>query len=473
MSSPEEVVTPVETAIPAPAPVATETPAPKKSLREQFKVLTSFTKQDKGIQAGAIISGILLGTTALVTPALTGMIGAGVAVAAGAVALKKAWDAPHANKNQMLKKGGLVALGAAGLAAPVLGPLVGTGAALLAGLALLTKTSDTVVNNSSSLGKKAGINPLTLGVGLGVLTSLPELLVSVGAMAAGAPAIGIGNIVGSNIANLLLILGGTAAMKKIDTKKVSWKFNAAAMCASTLVFGAQMVMGTMNPIIGCVLLAGLGGYVWKSIKDAKKAPANDSAPAPSPAPANDETPAAPKAEEAEHKLPKWANMTMGLAGVAGLVGAAGFTVAAATAFGVAAGISPAVIGLLAVAIGTSLPEMMVNFKAARKGETDMAIGNVVGSNIFNLVLIGGMLSLSGAPMPPDLNAKATTMGLVNTLAFGMSALFTTLAMAKNKDGLNKKHGIIGLGLYAAYTAATFILGKGSATPPPAPPPPGP
>jgi cation:H+ antiporter len=164
---------------------------------------------------------------------------------------------------------------------------------------------------------------------------------------------------------------------------------------------------------------------------------------------------------------------MGLAGVAGLVGAAGFTVAAATAFGVAAGISPAVVGLLAVAVGTSLPEMMVNFKAARKGETDMAIGNVVGSNVFNLVLIGGLLSLTGAPMPPDLNAKATTQGLVNTLAFGMSALFTTLAMAKNKDGLNKKHGIVGLALYAAYTAATFVLGKGAATPPTPPPPPGP
>lgn len=452
-------------AIPPTAVNTDPAPAPqKKSLREHFKLISSHVKEDKGIQVGAIVTGILLGTTALVTPVLTGMIGAGVAVAAGTYALKKAWDAPHANKNQMLKKGGLAALGVAGLAAPVLGPLVGTGAALVAGLALLTKTSDTVVNNSSSLGTKAGVNPMALGVGLGVLTSMPELMVSVGAMVAGAPAIGIGNIVGSNIANLLLILGGTAVMKNIDTKKVSWKFNAAAMCASTLVFGSQMVMGTLNPILGCVMLAGFGGYMWKSIRDARKAPAETPAPATVAADA-------PAAEaSSEHKLPTWANITLGLAGVAGLVGAAGFTVAAATAFGVAAGISPAVIGLLAVAVGTSLPEMMVNFKAARKGHTDMALGNILGSNVFNLVLIGGLLSLTGAPMPPDLNAKATTLGLINTLAFGMSALFTTLAMAKNKDGLNKKHGIIGLGLYAAYTAATFFLGKDGATVPVPPPP---
>lgn len=463
----------------------------KDSLRERFNLLGGYVREDKGIQLGAIVSGILLGTTALVTPALTGMIGTGLAVAAGAYFLLKALKTSYKHEEgkkfwqerALLEKAGYGLLGLAGLAAPVLGPIVGAAAALAGGFYLLTKTSDTTVNNTSAIGKKAGIDSMTLGVGLGVLTSLPELFVSAGAMAAGAPGIGIGNIVGSNIANILLILGGTAVIRNLDTKKTSWKFNAAAMGASTLLFGAQMVAGVMNPIVGGLLLAGLVGYTAKSLWDAKKeakakkeAEKNLGLSQPSAKNAMDEQKAAKEFAEAakkeaegeedaaEKKLPKWANITMGLAGVAGLVGAAYFSVAAATALGVAAGISPAVIGLLAVAVGTSLPEMMVNFKSAMKGETGLAIGNILGSNVFNLVMIGGLLSLTGGAMPAEMNPKETALGVLNTIAFGASALLAMAAMKWNKNGIGKKHGIAALGLYAAYTAANFLMG-GTSTPP--------
>lgn len=383
------------------------------SLRQHFGTLGRFIKEDKGLQPINITMGILLGTTALATP--------------------------------------------------LLGTAIGAAGAMAAGMYLLMKTSDTVVNNVAVLGKKMGIAPMTLGIGLGLLTSLPELLVSGGAIMKGEPAIGIGNVVGSNIANLFLILGATAAIKKIEGKGTSWKFNAAAMGISTAAFGAQMALGALNPFIGAAMLGGLGLYIWQSYKRGQKDMENEPE-----KPAKQASNATANAEAAENskesKLPTWMNIALGVAGVAGLVGAAGFLVASATAFGIAAGVSPALVGVLGLAIGTSLPELTVNVKAALKGETDMAMGNILGSNVFNLLMIGGIVSLTGVAVPPDLNPTSTLMGLVNTAAFGLSALATWGVMKMNKGGVNRKHGIIGLGLYAAFTAASVALGTGGADP---------
>ena len=406
-------------------------------LRNQFQEVGKFIKKDKGIQFSAIIMGILLGTTALATP--------------------------------------------------MLGTAVGAGIALAASLFLLTKTSDTVVNNADALGKKAYISSMALGVGLGVLTAMPELFVSMEAMIAGNSALGVGTIVGSNIANLLLILGGTAAIKKINSKGMSWKFNASVMGLSTLLFGAQMIMGTLNPAIGALMLGGLGLYLWQSLKIAHKDALNEQKEAmeitqPSAASAMEEIQTAIAAmeeeqgkkswkrlfsrkakkqkESIEEKLPLPGNIGLCLAGVAGLIGSAGFVVSSATAFGTEMCLSPAIIGVLAVGIGTSLPEMMVNIKAVLKGKTDMAIGNIFGSNIFKILVLGGLLSLTGTPMPIDLNPKETMLGLVNAAALGASAILTWGAIEMSKGELNRKHGLIGLGLYGAYTAATLILGSG-------------
>ena len=394
----------------APAPQSDAGTAKQSGwLRRHFGPLGRFVKEDKGIQPISIAMGILLGTTALATP--------------------------------------------------ILGTALGAGAAMAAGMYLLMKTSDTVVNNVAVLGKKVGIAPMTLGIGLGLLTSLPELLVSGGAIMKGEPAIGIGNVVGSNIANLMLILGATAAIKKIEGKGNSWKFNAAVMGVSTLAFGAQLVMGALNPIMGGLMLGGLGLYLWQSYKQGQK-DVDPAAAKPVVAAPNADAPE----ESKESKLPTWGNIALGLAGVAGLVGAASFLVASATAFGLAAGVSPALVGVLGVAIGTSLPELTVNVKAALKGETDMALGNILGSNVFNLLMIGGIVSLTGVAVPADLNPTSTLMGLVNTATFGISALATWGLMKLNKGGIDRKHGVIGLGLYAAYTAATVFLGTAAADP---------
>ena len=395
-------------------------------LRKQFHAAGEFIKKDKGIQFGAIIMGILLGTTALATP--------------------------------------------------MLGTAVGASIALAAGLLLLTKTSDTVVNNSSVMGKKAGVTSMAIGVGLGILTAMPELLISLEAMIAGNPSLGIGCIVGSNIANLLLILGGTAVVKKINSKGMSWKFNAAVMGISTIIFGAQMTLGVINPVIGTLMLGGLGMYIWQSLKIAHKDALNEQKEAeeitqPSAAAMYEEQrkktwkklfdkKSKKQQKSLEEKLPLTANIGIGLAGVAGLIGSAAFVVESATAFGTALSVSPAVIGVLAVAIGTTLPEMMVNIKAVLNGDMDMAIGNIFGSNIFKILMLGGLLSLTGTPMPADLNPRETMLGFVNTSALGVSALLTWGALKMSKGELNRKHGILALGLYGIYTAATLVSGGG-------------
>lgn len=368
----------------------------------------------------------------------------------------------------MLAESGAVILGVATGAAfafyPALTGAIGANillsvAALAGGFFLLTRTSDTVVHNASVLGRQAGISALVLGVALGLLTSLPELFVSAGAALAGSPGIGIGNIVGSNIANILLILAGTAVIRTISTKDKGWMFDMLVMGFATLVFGAQLAAGKLYPAVGVLLLATLVYYVMKMFRSVR-ATENERAQrrkavavlgAVSRTEAQKGRPA--------RGLPPWLVVLFLLAGVAGLVGSAGFTVQAAIACGTAFGISPSVVGVLAVAVGTSLPELMVNFKSALKGATQLAIGNVLGSNVFNLVLIGGLLSLTGAAVPADLDPFEGAPGLVNMIAFGGAAFLAWLVMVIGRRGIRRVHGIIGLALYAIYTVAVFILGR--------------
>jgi cation:H+ antiporter len=365
-----------------------------------------------------------------------------------------------------------------------------TGAAMAGGLYVLAKAADMLVDNTAALGKKTGISSMALGVALGVLTSLPELVVSLTAMAAGRPDVAISNITGSNTANLLLILGLTATIRNIQTKGMSTKFNTVAMLGATGLLTAQLVMGALNPVIGGIMLASAGLYLWKSMKIAQKDEENaKNAPAPTTpegikaAEEKAKRDAEQEAEEKkkpEAKVPKWFNLAWGVAGLGGLIGAATFAVPSAVAFGTAAGVSAAVVGALAVAVGTSLPELMVNVKSALKGDTDLAVGNILGSNVFNVLGIMGAVGLSGTEVPRDLNPKASPLGMLNTVGFGLSAVFAAANLAWTKGKLERKHGVVWLGLYAAFAAAQAVLGgtgaeaaatpAAAALPPPAPKP---
>lgn len=333
-------------------------------------------------------------------------------------------------------------LGASGLGTSMIQTTVTAGLSMGLGMYLLMKTSDVLINHIAAIGRKVGISPMTLGIGLGMLTSLPELLVSVGAILQKNAGLGIGNVVGSNIANILLILGVTAALRAIPKADDSWRFNMAVIAVATVLFGAQMFIGALQPLLGVALLAGLGYYCWRSCR-------TNGAPQPEDTAACD-TP--------DMCMPLWMNGALALAGLAGLVGAAGFLVASATAFGIKAGVSPVVVGVLALAVGTSLPELTVNVRAALKGQTDMAIGNILGSNAFNILMIGGVLCMTAVDVPADLDPRDTPLGMLNTVAFGGSVVLLWLAMRGRGGGLARWHGFAALAIYAAYTAALALMG---------------
>lgn len=335
-----------------------------------------------------------------------------------------------------------IALGTSGLGTPLIQTTLTAGLSMALGMYLLMKTSDVLINHSAAMGRKLGISTMTLGIALGMLTSLPELLVSIGAILQENAGLGIGNVVGSNIANILLILGVTASLRAVPRADDSWRFNMAVIALATVLFGAQMFIGALHPAFGVLLLGGLGYYCWRSYR-MNVAPLAE----------NNTT-----CDTAEMCMPVWMNAALGLAGLAGLVGAAGFLVASATAFGIKAGISPVVIGVLAVAIGTSLPELTVNVRAALKGQTDMAIGNILGSNAFNILMIGGFLCFTGVDIPADLDPLDTPLGALNTAAFGGSVILLWLAMRGRSGGLARWHGFAALAIYAAYTAALALLG---------------
>ncbi|TVQ83289.1 MAG: sodium:calcium antiporter [Micavibrio sp.] len=372
-------------------------------------------------------------------------------------AARKAWEKTRATAGQTarfmrddpLQPAGLftaVLLGTTALATPVLATTAGAAALAVGSIWLLTKSSDIVVNNASALGGKIGIAPLVLGIGLGLVTSLPELAVSIGSLMTGVPDLALGNILGSNIANTFLVLGAAAAIKPMNAKGVSWKFNTAVMCGTTALFAGQMALGALNPVMGGAMLAGLGLYMWGAVragrKDKKAGIVVE----------DDED------SEAERKMPKWFNAMWGIAGIAGLAASAGLLVKSASLTAVGLGVSPALVGLLGVAIGTSLPELSVSVKAALKGKGDMALGNILGSNIFNVLMVGGAVAVTGAAVPLAFGL-GSAMGILNIAAFTGAAAFSAAAMFMNKKKgtLKRWQGIAALGIYAAFTAASIAV----------------
>ncbi|MCB1538219.1 MAG: sodium:calcium antiporter [Rhodospirillales bacterium] len=392
--------------------------------------------------------------------------------------LRRAFDAVRAYARENRGQTGAIAAAAGlmvttSLTAPVLATTAGAGALMAASFYLLAKTSDALVDSAAALGRKLNMSELLIGLGLGALTSLPELLVSWNAVRDGVPALGIGNIVGSNIANILLILGATAAVKALPAAKGNaWKFNTAAMACATGLFALPLMYGAMPPVLGASMLGlslayVVGSYVFnkQDLKAAKTTAAKKQAletiePHALPAPDSAE-PGHPDA------APAWLNTVWGLAGLGGLMVSADMLVAGASRFATGIGITEALVGTLAVAIGTSLPELMVNIKSALKGKGEIGLGNVLGSNIFNILMVGGFIAKEGVNVPANFIPQATPTGLLNFAAFTASAGALAYTLFKNKGALTRKQGMIALGAYAAFVAASVMLDPGASSAPPA------
>lgn len=301
------------------------------------------------------------------------------------------------------------------------------------GIFLLIKCADIFVEGSSNVARSLGIPSLLIGLTIVAFgTSAPEAAVSVTASLKGANDISLGNAVGSNICNLLLVLGISGlggcltARKKIITRDFVYAiFASIVMFILSFSFfigksNASTQIGTITRVDGLILLCFLGIYLYALIGDAIRS-----------------------VREKEDKTKfEWKNIVYIVIGIAGIILGGQLVVNSATELAEMFKVSQNVIALTIVAIGTSLPELVTSAVAARKGESDIAIGNVVGSNIFNIFFI---LGISAVVSPISYGFDS----FIDIIIMLISSVMVYVLTLKNFRIGNKK-GLILLGSYVAY-----------------------
>lgn len=295
---------------------------------------------------------------------------------------------------------------------------------LIVGFVMLVKGADWFVDGAAGLADRFGIPQLVIGLTIVAMgTSAPEAAVSITAALKGSAGIAVGNIVGSNILNVLIILGLTACVATLSVAKSTIRIEIPYMIAITLLL---LLFGwTGNEITfweGVGLWVAFLLYLGYLFRMAKK---------------NKETPP----EEASSR-PLWMLLVLSIIGLALIVWGSDVTVSAATALARYFGMSERFIGLTIVALGTSLPELFSSLTAARKGNADIAIGNIVGSNIFNILFVLGTTALI-TPVP--FAARFT----VDTIVAVLVGVLLLVCVARSKK-LTKPTGILMLAAYAAY-----------------------
>ncbi len=293
----------------------------------------------------------------------------------------------------------------------------------VAGLIGLFFGGEFLVRGAVGIARRLSVPPLVIGltvVGFG--TSAPELLVSVQAALAGSPDLAIGNVIGSNIANILLILGLTALILPVPMPISDTRRDFAVMIGSSFVLWALLLGDVIWRWQGIVLVLCLALYLYVSIRAGKAAPSED-------LPAISGT------------LAK--NLLIALGGLVVLLIGARFLVDSASEIARTFGVSEAVIGLSIVAVGTSLPELATSALAALRGHSEIAVGNILGSCIFNILGILGVTALV-APIPVDPRFAHVDMWI---------ALAATLAMlwfAARPGHVGRAGGTVLVAAYAAY-----------------------
>ena len=297
---------------------------------------------------------------------------------------------------------------------------------LLAGLVLLFVGGDWLVKGASAIAARLNVPPMIVGLTIvGFGTSTPELLVSLEAALSGQP--GIGNVIGSNIANILLIGGITALVAPLLTPFAPLKRDLTVMICATLALPLVLWSGTIGPTEGSLLLLGLAGYLFVSIRNIDRS-----------------SPAAPTTLSTAKAI------GLMLLGLGALVYGADLLVGSASALARTFGISEAMIGLSIVAVGTSLPELATSLTAALRGQRDIAIGNIIGSNIFNLLFILGLTALiSPIPVAARFLTIDTPVVLIATLFLG--------ALVALKGQISRRTGVTMLLSYLGYIGLTAQL----------------
>lgn len=296
---------------------------------------------------------------------------------------------------------------------------------LVTGFALLIKGADFFVDGSAGVAHKLRIPTMIIGLTIVAMgTSAPECAVSIAAALKGSNTMAISNVVGSNIFNLMVVCGACAVFAPLTVKRSTMKqeFPLSILAAAML-----WALGSMNMSIGrmdgVILLAVFTLFLIWMVMEAKQARSS-------------------AGEEEVETMKGWQCLLYILVGIGAIVAGGEFVVDSATAIAEDFGLSSTLIGLTIVAFGTSLPELVTSLVAARKGQTDMALGNVIGSNIFNILMVLGAAAVL-SPMEVLMENLFDDIILIV-----MSAVVWVFAWRRKQIG--RLHGIIMLAMYAGY-----------------------
>jgi cation:H+ antiporter len=305
---------------------------------------------------------------------------------------------------------------------------------ILAGIVLLYFGAEGLVRGSASIAARLGLTPLVIGLTVVAFgTSMPELVVSIGASLDGKGPIAVGNVVGSNIGNIALILGLAALIQPLRVQAQIVRVDLPILLVASVALVAILADGAVGRVEGGLLFAGLLAYIGTSLRLARREPA------------------AVEAEfvEGMPRAGRSAALDAGMvaAGLALLVLGARLLVTGAVDIAEGFGLSQAVIGLTIVAIGTSLPELATSVVAALKGQGDIAVGNVVGSNLFNILGILGITALVRPLAQSGMSSVDLGVMLVLTVAL--------LPLMRSGFRVSRAEGGVLVAGYAAYT--TYLL----------------
>ncbi len=309
---------------------------------------------------------------------------------------------------------------------------------LIIGFVLLIKGADWFVDGASALSKKFGIPSVVIGLTVVAFgTSLPEASVSISAAMAKSSGISIGNVVGSNIFNLLVVAGASAIFCPISVNKsiikkdmpYSLLLALALLFLSFSVFPSKAADNVISRADGMILLLFFAVFMYYTVRAALSSPA-------------------PVEDSNQKIMPMWQQLMFITVGIAGICIGGNRVVESAKIIAANFGMSDSLIGLTIVAIGTSLPELVTSIVAARKGESDIAMGNVIGSNIFNIAFVLGVSSLI---TPIAISAGDAINSMYDIVILAIATLLVYIPVAR-KQKVSRPVGIAMVIAYIVYTA---------------------
>lgn len=304
---------------------------------------------------------------------------------------------------------------------------------LLVGLVVLVAGGELLVRGGSGLGRAFGLSPLLVGLTVvAFATSAPELAVSTGAALSGAPGLAVGNVVGSNITNVLLVLGLAALVLPVCVRGQLLSTDVPVMIAASVLLLLLALDGTVSRLDGVVLVVALVVYVALSVRQTRRRVGAGTG-------------------DRKMRSRPLVDVARVVVGVGLLVLGARLLVSAATTIAEAAGISDLVIGLTVVAIGTSLPEAATSVIAALRGERELAIGNVVGSSIFNVGAVTG-ITASVAPGGVPVDPAAIRFDIPVMVAVAVALLPVIFTHGE----IARWEAIVFLAYYAAYVSYLLL-----------------